>query len=141
MFCSYQTDMTKKHKISILLLLLILVIGFMIVLITNRHSIDEFADVSVGEESSDIIGSDSIVGLWLYTDGTKYEFEADMTGGMYIDEYKYTYTYSVLDNELKIDYDNAEVHDSVYSYSFQDGKLKLVGGEGTAGGEYLLERE
>lgn len=132
--------MTKKHKILILLLLLIIIVGFMIVLITNRHSINEVADISVSEEPSEITESDSIVGLWLYTDGTKYEFEADMTGGMYIDDYKYTYTYSAFDSELKIDYDNAEVHDSVYDYYFQDGKLKLIGGEGTAGGEYLLER-
>ncbi len=123
-----------------LLLLLIIIVGFMIALITDRHSIDEVADISVSAEPSDITESDSIVGLWLYTDGTTYEFEADMTGGMYINDYKYTYTYSVLNNKLKIDYDNAEVHDSVYDYYLQDGKLKLIGGEGTAGGEYLLER-
>ncbi|SDB48330.1 hypothetical protein SAMN02910317_02454 [Ruminococcaceae bacterium FB2012] len=52
---------------------------------------------------------------------------------MYVGDYKYGFVYEIPDN-------NNEVHDSVYEFGFEDGKLKLIGGEGTAGGEYLLER-
>ena len=83
---------------------------------------------------------DSIVGTWLYADGTKYQFDDDMTGGMFVGDYKYAYTYTISGNELSIDYSNDEVHDSVYTFSFEDGKLKLNGGKGTAGGEFLLEK-
>lgn len=133
--------MNKKYKILILALLLLIITACLVFLITGKHSSRKVTNIDVYRNSSAESENDSIVGLWLYIDGTKYEFNGDMTGGMYVGEYKYTYTYSISDHELKINYDNAEVHDSVYEYSFNNGKLKLIGGDGTAGGEYLLDRK
>lgn len=142
--------MDKKRVISVvsICLLLLLVVIFCAVSFgggekyTDSESLKSAVSGSGEKNSSEPAENDSIIGLWVYADGTKYEFNSDLTGGMYLDEYKYTYTYtySLSGSELKIDYDNAEVRDSVYEYSFSGGKLRLVGGEGTAGGEYLLER-
>ena len=83
----------------------------------------------------------SLEGIWVYDESTKYEFDSDGKGGMYIGKTKYSYTFTIDDNELKIDFEDSAVHDAVYTFSVNGDKLKLVGGEGTVGGEYELRRE
>lgn len=97
-----------------------------------------------GEKSSESANSSqaegsTIVGMWLYEDGTRYRFDSEMTGGMYIEGYCYNFDYILDGDILKIDYSDVEVHDAEYLYSIENGRLKLVGKEGTAGGEYYLE--
>ena len=81
-----------------------------------------------------------LFGKWEYSDGTVYEFNPDMTGGMYVGDYKYEYTYELNGGVISIDYANEEVHDAEYTYEAEGDRLKLTGGEGTAGGEYVLDR-
>lgn len=82
----------------------------------------------------------SLEGIWIYDENTKYEFDSDGKGGMYIGETKYIYTFNVYGDELKMDFEDSAVHDATYNFSVSDDKLKLIGGEGTIGGEYELSR-
>jgi flagellar basal body-associated protein FliL len=82
----------------------------------------------------------SLEGVWIYEDGTKYEFSEDKSGNMYVGSVKYSYTFSVNGDELKMDFDDSAVYDATYSFEVDGDDLKLVGGEGTAGGEYTLSR-
>ena len=45
----------------------------------------------------------SLIGIWEYEDGTRYEFNEDLSGGMYVGDYKYEYNYSLDGNAIKID--------------------------------------
>ena len=42
---------------------------------------------------------------------------------------------------IKIDYKDEEVRDAIYTYKLEGEELKLIGGEGTIGGEYTLKKE
>lgn len=83
----------------------------------------------------------SLEGIWVYDESTKYEFDFDGKGGMYIGKKKYNYTFTIDGDELKMDFEDPSVHDAVYTFYVNGDKLKLVGGEGTVGGEYELSRE
>lgn len=82
-----------------------------------------------------------LLGMWIYDESTKYEFDPDDKGGMYIGETKYSYNFTVDGNELKLDFEDDAVHDATYTFSVSGDKMKLIGGEGTVGGEYELNRE
>lgn len=131
----------SKKTVIIFFLSAAAVLVCSVIILTDKWNMTEISDKgSVTKNTSSKEMFVSIAGTWLYTDGTKYQFDEDMTGGMYVGDYKYGFVYEISDNNIKIDYNNNEVHDSVYEFGFEDGKLKLIGGEGTAGGEYLLER-
>jgi len=101
---------------------------------------DESVEAAAEAEASAAADEEKLIGTWVYDDGTEYRFAQDGTGGMTVGSYEYKFTYDTSDNNLKILYDNSEVHDSEYTYSLEGDKLKLIGGEGTAGGEYYLEK-
>lgn len=139
--------MNKRKKIILLLAALIIIAASLtFVVINHNKQIESNRQKSNDMSSNGAIVSDSenkstsIVGTWLYSDGTRYQFDSDLHGGMYIDDYKYTFTYSVNDDTVEILYDKEEVHDSVYQFSLEGDILRLIGGEGTAGGEYELTR-
>ena len=83
---------------------------------------------------------DPIVGTWEYADGTKYRFGENGKGAMIVEKYEYVYSYTADGTNLFIDYEKPEVHDANYTYSVKDTVLHMVGGEGTAGGEYDMKR-
>lgn len=82
-----------------------------------------------------------LLGIWTYDESTKYEFDPNSKGGMYIGETKYSYVFTVNGDEIELDFNDPAVHDATYTFSVSGDKLKLVGGEGTVGGEYELQRE
>ena len=54
---------------------------------------------------------------------------------------EYPYTYLIEENTLKLDFKDEAVRDATYTFSIENDTLTLIGGEGTMGGEYILERE
>lgn len=136
--------MSKNTKIAILILLLALIavgVGVAFLIFGNEGSGSSGSPLSKREttaSSTSKIGQ--LAGTWRYKDGTKYSFKNDMTGGMTVENYTYKYTFTLEGSSLKIDYERPEVHDAEYTYEIVDGKLKLIGGEGTARGEYEMER-
>ena len=81
---------------------------------------------------------DKLQGTWIYDEHTKYEFDGMGNGCMYYNTLEYEYKYSILQNIVSLDFEDNVVHDCEYEFSVDNGKLKLIGREGTAGGEYLL---
>lgn len=135
---------TGKKRIVITAYILILIILALVIILLPKSKATKmnFPDSNIQDEPTSSELSDcEIFGSWAYEDGTIYEFNNDMTGGLYAGDYKYTYTFSLNGNYISIDYDNEEVHDAKYTFEIVDGRLKLIGGEGTAGGSYLLERK
>lgn len=85
--------------------------------------------------------TDALKGTFVYGESVKYEFNGKGNGAMYDSNTKYSYTYSIEENKLEIDFINEAVRDATYTFSIENNTLTLIGGEGTMGGEYILERE
>lgn len=117
----------NKKRILIVILLVAIIIG--IVIVTNKKN-----NKTIPKQ---------LIGVYVYDEHTKYEFKKDGKGAMYIDEkeYKYSYTYSEKENQLKLDFEKEEIYDATYTATINDNTLKLIGGEGTTGGEYTLKKE
>ena len=83
----------------------------------------------------------TIEGIWLYEDSTRYCFFEDKTGRMDVGNESYEYTYSVTDGTVSIDFVQDFLRDCKYAFTVKGDTMTLVGGEGTAGGEYRLQRQ
>ena len=82
-----------------------------------------------------------IIGLWQYDEYTKYEFNEDGTGCLCADDVHYEYTYKLSGDKVIIDFGNDVVRDCDYTYSVEEDTLTLIGGDGTDGGTYKLEKQ
>ncbi|WP_072683915.1 DUF5640 domain-containing protein [Holdemania sp. Marseille-P2844] len=84
--------------------------------------------------------SNSIIGKWDVDGTTFYEFYDDGSGMMILPGTSYVFTYTIEKDQIHIDYENESVHDGSYTFTVDDDKMTLVGGEGTIGGTYELTR-
>lgn len=91
-------------------------------------------NLSVGEKDN------ALIGTWVYDEHTNYEFNSDNTGCMSIENNKFDYTYVIDKNTLKIDFKSESIHDAAYTFEIKDEQLTLIGGEGTTGGIYVLNK-
>lgn len=82
-----------------------------------------------------------LVGTWVYDEHTQYIFEKDGTGKLLADDVAYDYIYSVKGDRLIIDFTKDIVRDCEYTFTTDNGILTLVGGSGTDGGSYKLNRK
>lgn len=82
----------------------------------------------------------AVEGTWIYDAYTSYEFDGKGNGCMHLEELSYEYTYTVKDNELTINFKDDSVRDCTYVFSIKDDTLTIVGGEGTVGGTYELQK-
>lgn len=82
-----------------------------------------------------------LVGTWVYDEHTQYIFEKDGTGKLLADDVAYDYIYSVEGDRLTIDFTKDIVRDCEYTFTIDNGILSLVGGSGTDGGSYKLNRK
>ena len=89
------------------------------------------------EEKSNL----NLKGTYIYNENVKYEFKEDGKGAMYDSDTKFEFTYTINDNKLEIDFTLDALHDASYNYTIDGDILTLVGGEGTTGGEYKLQKE
>lgn len=124
---SKKSVKTFKIIFLILIIVAIILIGIKII---NKNA-------STGVENVD----STIIGTFSYGDNTKYRFDKNGKGAMYIEKDKFDYSYKTEGNKLIIDFVDEKVHDATYSYQIENDTLKLVGEDGTAGGEYTLNRE
>ena len=82
-----------------------------------------------------------LVGTWVYDEHTQYVFEKDGTGKLLADDVAYDYIYSVKGDRLIIDFTKDIVRDCEYTFTTDNGVLTLVGGTGTDGGDYKLNKK
>lgn len=85
--------------------------------------------------------SNALVGTWVYDEHTQYVFEEDGTGKLLADDVAYDYAYSVKDEKLIIDFTEDIIRDCDYTFSVNNAVLTLVGGDGTDGGTYKLNKK
>ena len=72
-------------------------------------------------------------GTWYYDQYTEYEFDGKGNGCMCIDKTNhYEFTYDIDGDTLKVDYALDYVTDCEYTFTVEQDKLTLVGGNGTA---------
>lgn len=84
--------------------------------------------------------TDALAGTWNFDSNTTYEFDGKGSGAMVLSLANYDFTYEIKDNQLYIDFSNESVHDATYEFSVKGDTLTLVGGEGTIGGTYELNK-
>lgn len=85
--------------------------------------------------------SNKLIGTWRYDEHTQYVFEKDGTGKLLADDVTYSYTYTVKGKNLILDFTEDIVRDCDYTFSVNRTALTLIGGTGTDGGSYKLNKE
>ena len=93
------------------------------------------------DTKNDPATADVLIGAWVYDQYTKYEFDGYGKGCMCLEDTHYKYFYEISGNTLSMDFENEEVHDCFYTFTVRDGQLTIIGGEGTSGGTYKLNKE
>ena len=68
---------------------------------------------------------EDIAGTWTIDDITTYNFKADGTGALILPKNKYSFKYTLKEDELKIDFENKKLRDSTFKVSLQDEVLTL----------------
>ena len=85
---------------------------------------------------------DNLNGTYVYNDNVKYTFnKKDFTGVLYDSGNEYKFTYTISNQLVTLKFENKNIKTATYTAYFIDGDLKLIGGEGTVGGEYMLKKE
>lgn len=84
------------------------------------------------------LNKQTIVGVWVYNDYTKYEFKENEKGCLYADDEEYDFDYLIENDTLKIDFKDSFIQDCEYKFSIEKKQLTLIGGEGTDKGTYHL---
>ena len=112
-------------KKAVLSVVIILIVAAVIILITTQF----------GKKSN------ALIGTWRYDEYTQYVFEKDGTGKLLVDDATYSYTYTVNGEKLILDFTDDIVMDCDYTFSINNATLTLVGGTGTDGGNYKLNKE
>lgn len=81
-----------------------------------------------------------LLGVWQYDQYTQYEFSNDGEGCLCVDDVHYEYKYKISGDTLKLDFVEDIVRDCEYSFAIDGNTLTLIGGEGTDGGTYSLNK-
>ena len=84
--------------------------------------------------------SSIVQGTWIYDKYTQYAFDGKGRGYLQLETERYEYAYAISGNKLHLDFMNDTLRDCEYDFSIQNNTLTLIGGEGTAGGQYVLTR-
>lgn len=117
----------KTNKI-IIIFIIVLVITIGIVIIMNMKN-------EIKNENG------LLNGTFIYDEDIKYIFDGKGMGKMLLQTEEYEFVYNIVQNELNLDFTDENIHDANYTFEVQEHQLKLIGGEGTTGGEYTLNKE
>ncbi len=81
-----------------------------------------------------------IKGAWTYKSDVILHFDGSDSGALYLDDLMYPFTYRVEDDLVSLCFENAYITDAVYSFTVEEDRLTLIGGDGTTGGVYTLSK-
>lgn len=79
-----------------------------------------------------------LVGKWAVDSMTSYIFYEDGTGIMVVPRNRYSFTYTMEDDWLFIDFEDEKALDSAFEYDKDGDKLTLVGGNEDNRGTFVL---
>lgn len=143
-----QNKNKKKKQALIKISIIVIALVIITIIATNAKTIGNTISTRIAKkenskEKEPVVNTDisSLKGIYVYNDNVKYEFNNDNTGTLYDGNNKYKYTYKILDQQITFTFEDTTIHESTYTAYFVDGDLKLIGGEGTVGGEYILKKE
>lgn len=93
-----------------------------------------------GDETPGSGTGETLTGSWSYGEYTRYTFDSDGTGSMWLEEMEFTYQYHLEGDQLYLDFKSDELMDATYTYTLEENTLTIQGGQGTTGGTYELTR-
>ena len=124
----------KVKGIRIIILLLIVLI---VIITINTIKIKK-------KNKEPVIDNDlsKLNGTYIYSNDVKYIFDNNTKKGTLVDKgNEYKYSYEINDHQIVLTFEDKRIEQATYSAYFIDGNLKLTGGKGTIGGEYILVKE
>lgn len=80
-------------------------------------------------------------GTFVYNENVKYEFNENNKGILYDKDKTYKFTYKIVNQQVTLSFEDETIHEATYTFYFVDNDLKMIGGKGTVGGEYILKKE
>lgn len=122
----------KRKKALFLGVCGLVLLGLVLCIVFLCHS------CSVGSEKAKIYGN-----FEMTETNCVYTFSKDETGSLKLSNgVSYSFTYTLSDGNLKIDYDSDSLSDCEYAVEYTDKGLELIAGKGTAtqGVKYTLTR-
>lgn len=84
--------------------------------------------------------SSPLEGTWYMDAVTVYKFYGGGKGAMVLPSAEYTFSYSVEENTLNIDFDHEGAKDAQYTFFIAGDVLTLDGGNSTTQGRYVLNK-
>ena len=128
-----QARKIKRIRALIILIVLIVIVIAINIIKNKKEKIEE-----------PIINNDlsNLNGTYIYSDDVKYSFDNSTKKGTLVDKgNEYKYSYEIKDHQIILTFEDKRIEQATYSAYFIDGNLKLTGGKGTIGGEYILIKE
>ena len=97
-----------------------------------------FAACSCGNNQTEN-KSDILEGTWKLDNVTKYTFDGSGNGDMTVSDTKYEFSYTINNDEVKIDFISEAAQDSVYEFNIDEGRLTLLSKDNNKG-SYVLAK-
>ncbi len=82
-----------------------------------------------------------VVGSWKLDSMTTYEFYDDGKGALIVPKGNYSFTYTLDDDKLSIDFHDENALDSEFVYEVEDDVLTMVGGNKAIKETYVLQKQ
>lgn len=131
---------TKNKKILAIALVLLnlILIGTVIFLLINYFGGKE---EPIDNHNSEVqVNDENIIGVWRFSDIVLYGFDGE-NGYLQIEDDKLDFSYTAKNGTVYIDFSEDYMKDCEYDYTVSENQLKLIGKDGTTGGEFVLTKE
>ena len=137
---SKRKQKSKTYKKIIIPLIVVLIVGIIIAIVyitsNSGYRDSQGNKIEVNEEKAKILN-----GTYVYDENTKYTFDGVKEGTLYCSDGEFKYIYVIQDSKLKLYFENHDMKDATYLFNLADNKLTLIGGAGTTGGTFILNKE
>lgn len=139
---SKRESKSKTHeKIKIIIpLIVVLIVGTIIAIVyiinNSGYRDSQGNKIEVNEEEAKVLN-----GTYVYNENTKYTFDGIKEGTLYCPDGEFKYIYVIQDSKLKLYFEDDDMRDATYLFNLADNKLTLIGGAGTTGGTFVLNKE
>lgn len=110
--------------------------------VEEYEAAEEETEIASGSDivKAEEITKEELAGTWSADDITLLEFEANGSGRLILPEEEYAFTYTLKDDQLKLDFASSRASDGTYTVSLMFDTLELNGGRGTIGAAFTLQR-
>ena len=99
----------------------------------------EAVPAEVPEKASETVEAD-IIGFWTLDGTTNYRFEEDGIGALVLPEHEFSFSYTVEEDELTLEFEDAGIDPAVFTFTLEDDTLILQREEEAGIAEFTLEK-